>query len=85
VVIDRAGFYRTVQVGAADVREYLFLPQPYKALFGSMDIKHVNKVLIAAGILRPDAQGRSAQSVRLPEFGQSRCYVISGAGVTSGE
>ncbi|MCM3680240.1 DUF927 domain-containing protein [Sphingomonas paucimobilis] len=84
-VIDRAGFYRTVQVGAADVREYLFLPQPYKALFGSMDLKHVNKVLIAAGILRPDAAGKSSQSVRIPEFGQARCYVISGAGVSSGD
>lgn len=83
-VVDRAGFWRSTMVDGETVREYLFLPQPWKVLFNGVNIQHVNKVLIAAGILKPANDGKSAQAIRLPEFGMSRVYVLSGEAITNG-
>ncbi|CAN5738828.1 DUF927 domain-containing protein [soil metagenome] len=74
ITINRAG-YRSSGV---DGQEYYVLPEAYKRdVCAGYDMKAVSKILIEAGILAPDKDGKNAQRKSLPDMGSTRCYVIS--------
>ena len=73
-VRDRAGFRRFDEVG---VTEYLVLPEALKReLCAGFDPRHATRELIAAGWLKPSTDGKSSQSVRVPNLGSMRLYVF---------
>ncbi|MBO1361925.1 DUF927 domain-containing protein [Acetobacter sacchari] len=77
--INRAGFKRKAVTEHDERWEYLFLPETWKGeVCKGLDASLVAKVLIHAGFLVPDNQGKSAQLVRLPGHGRSRVYLVSG-------
>jgi putative DNA primase/helicase len=74
VTINRAGFRKSTSEG----QEYYVLPEAYKReVCAGFDMKTVTKVLIDAGWLAPDKDGKGAQSKSLPEMGNTRCYVFT--------
>lgn len=78
---DRLGFRRTVEHGMGDgvytLVTYYFLPTAWRAeVFKGMSITLVNRELIERGILEACAEGRAAQSVRLPGLAKTRAYVV---------
>ena len=72
-VINRVGFIRYKD----DRMEYLIMPEAFKReLCSGYDVKTVTKVLIDAGILLTDNNGKSQQNVRI-NGSQNRVYVLS--------
>jgi uncharacterized protein (DUF927 family) len=81
-VINRAGFFRTALDGS---REFLVLPEAFRAeVCKGHDSKRAAKVLLAAGLLKPDGQKKSSQKLRIPVIGLARVYVIT-AGILQGD
>ncbi|MDP4568733.1 DUF927 domain-containing protein [Pseudomonas sp. LPH60] len=87
---DRLGFRRTVEHGMGDgiytLVTYYFLPTAWRAeVFKGMSLTLVNRELIARGILEASAEGRAAQSVRLPGLSKTRAYVVHANALLSSE
>lgn len=71
---NRAGFFRTAASGE---REFLVLPETFRReLCQGFDEKTVKNILINAGLLLPNKDGRPTQNVRLPGLGSPKVYVI---------
>lgn len=65
---------------------YYFLSTAWRdEVFKGMNLRHVNRELIARGILEPDANGKAAQAVALPGMPKTRAYVVSAAALLSDE
>jgi putative DNA primase/helicase len=80
--IDRLGFRRTVDHGCGDVLHtsvtYYFLPAAWSDdVFRGMNLRNVNRELVARGILEPGRDGKAAQSLSLPGMPKTRAYVVS--------
>lgn len=74
VTINRAGFRKCTDAG----QEYFVLPEAYRReVCAGFDSKTVTKVLLEAGWLAPDSEGKSQQRKTLPEMGFARCYVLT--------
>lgn len=74
-ILNRAGFYRT---GSTGQREYLVLPEAFqREVCTGFDPKKAAKVLVAAGWIQPDTDGKFQQKPRLPGMKPSRCYVFT--------
>ena len=72
---NRAGFRQKRH----DADLYAVLPEAYKVdVCAGYDPRNVSKILIAAGWLEPDKNGKATQNVRLPGMGQTRAYVFTG-------
>lgn len=87
---DRLGFRRTVEHGMGDgvytLVTYYFLPTAWRAeVFKGMSLTLVNRELIERGILEASAEGRAAQSVRLPGLAKTRAYVVHANALLSSE
>jgi uncharacterized protein (DUF927 family) len=87
---DRLGFRRTVEHGMGDgvytLVTYYFLPTAWRAeVFKGMSLTLVNRELIERGILEPSAEGRAAQSVRLPSLSKTRAYVVHASALLASE
>ncbi|WP_433886202.1 DUF927 domain-containing protein [Pseudomonas vranovensis] len=87
---DRLGFRRTVEHGMGDgvytLVTYYFLPSAWRAeVFKGMSLTLVNRELIERGILEPSAEGRAAQSVRLPGLSKTRAYVVHASALLASE
>jgi uncharacterized protein (DUF927 family) len=87
---DRLGFRRTVEHGMGDgvytLVTYYFLPTAWRAeVFKGMSLTMVNRELIERGILEASAEGRAAQSVRLPGLAKTRAYVVHANALLSSE
>ncbi|MDU8498161.1 DUF927 domain-containing protein [Pseudomonas syringae] len=87
---DRLGFRRTVEHGMGDglytLVTYYFLPTAWRAeVFKGMNLTLVNRELIERGILEASAEGRAAQSVRLPGLAKTRAYVVHANALLSTE
>jgi len=87
---DRLGFRRTVEHGMGDgvytLVTYYFLPTAWRAeVFKGMSLTLVNRELIERGILEPSAEGRAAQSVRLPGLSKTRAYVVHASALLASE
>lgn len=81
---DRLGFRRTVEHGMGDdvytVVTFYFLPTAWREdVFNGMNLRNVNRELIARGILQPDTNGKAAQVVTLPGMASARAYVVAAA------
>jgi hypothetical protein len=58
---------------------YYFLSTTWRdEVFKGMNLRNVNRELIARGILEPGSDGKAAQSVTLPGMPKGRAYVVSG-------
>lgn len=76
--INRAGFRREAADGSGT--EFLVLREAFKVeLCKGFDNRAVAKALAEAGALKPDNDGSTTRPERLPEFGLTRCYVITAA------
>jgi putative DNA primase/helicase len=74
VTMNRAGF----RASTTDGQEYFVLTEAYKnAVCAGFDMKTVTKILTEAGWLAQDGAGKTSQKKRLPEMGQTRCYVFT--------
>ncbi len=74
-IINRVGFIRYKD----DQMEHLIMPEAFKReLCSGYDVKTVTRVLIDAGILLTDNNGKHQQNVRI-NGSQSRVYVLSNA------
>ena len=78
---DRLGFRRTVDHSYGDALytsvTYYFLSATWREeVFKGMNLRNVNRELIARGILEPGADGKAAQSVTLPGMPKGRAYVV---------
>ncbi|WLH00349.1 DUF927 domain-containing protein [Pseudomonas beijingensis] len=87
---DRLGFRRTIEHGMGDgvytLVTYYFLPTAWRAeVFKGMSLTLVNRELIERGILEPSAEGRAAQSVRLPGLSKTRAYVVHASALLASE
>jgi len=87
---DRLGFRRTMEHGVGDLLyttvTYYFLPTAWRdEVFKGMNLRNVNRELIARGILDPGGDGKAAQSVALPGMPKGRAYVVSGNALFSDE
>ncbi|WP_459987536.1 DUF927 domain-containing protein, partial [Komagataeibacter kakiaceti] len=73
----RVGFKRRIGTPEGDQWQYLMLPEMFrKEVCKGLDAKRAARALCGAGYLLPDQSGRMSQSVRLPDMGRSRVYVI---------
>jgi putative DNA primase/helicase len=59
--------------------DFYLTPEGWKDACHGYSAKEVARACIQAGILEPDAIGKSAQSVSIPGHGKGRCYVIKAA------
>jgi putative DNA primase/helicase len=76
----RAGFRRLVDTPDGGCWEYLILPETWrKEVCKGMDAKRAAQALRATGYLLSDQSGKMSQSVRLPNIGKARVYVVSSA------
>lgn len=80
---DRLGFRRTIEHGCGDDLytsvHYYFLPNAWRdEVFKGMNLRNVNRVLVSLGIVEPDPQGKSSQSLPLPGMPKGRAYVVNG-------
>lgn len=87
---DRLGFRRTVEHGCGDDLYtsvlYYFLPNVWRdEVFKGMNLRNVNRILIAHGILEAGADGKSSQSLALPGMPKGRAYVVNGSALFSEE
>jgi len=75
-VINRVGFKTSVN----GKHEFYVFTEAYKSeICTGYDMKTVTKVLIDAGWLAADNDGKTSQRKRLPEIGLTRCYVFTSA------
>jgi len=73
-VRDRAGFKRFDEVG---VTEYMVLPEAFKReLCEGYDSRQATRTLVDVGWLKPAADGRASQVVRIPGLGAVRLFVF---------
>ncbi|MHB1927658.1 MAG: DUF927 domain-containing protein [Leptospirillum sp.] len=73
-IIDRVGF-RCSEMGLA---RFYVLPESYKTeIIAGLDQRFATRILIEAGWLEPDHDGKSSQSISLPGIGKKRVYVFS--------
>lgn len=73
-VINRAGFRKKQPDG--DI--FAVLPEAYShEVCAGFDVKTVNKVLIEAGWITPDKDGKAAQRPTLPSIGRTRAYIFT--------
>ena len=80
--INRAGFAR-YRSGA---REYLVLGETFRRdICAGFDPKAAARLLAGAGMVLPDAEGKSTQRVRLPGLGSVRVYVMPADRIHGGE
>jgi uncharacterized protein (DUF927 family) len=65
---------------------YYFLTTAWRdEVFKGMNLRNVNRELIARGILEPSSDGKAAQSVALPGMPKTRAYVVSATALLSDE
>ncbi|AIR88128.1 DUF927 domain-containing protein [Pseudomonas cremoricolorata] len=79
---DRLGFRRTMDHGVGDSLytsvTYYFLGATWRdEVFKGMNLRNVNRELVARGILEPSGDGKAAQSVTLPGMPKGRVYVVN--------
>lgn len=79
---DRLGFRRTMDHGIGDSLytsvTYYFLGTTWRdEVFKGMNLRNVNRELVARGILEPSGDGKAAQSVTLPGMPKGRVYVVN--------
>lgn len=84
---DRLGFRRTMEHGFGDTLytsvTYYFLSTTWRdEVFKGMNLRNVNRELVARGILEPSADGKAAQSVTLPGMPKGRAYVVNARALT---
>ena len=73
-IINRAGFRKKHDDG--DV--FAVLPDTYKnEICAGYDMRTVSKILITAGWLLPDKEGKAASRASLPGMGQTRAYLFT--------
>lgn len=87
---DRLGFRKTMEHGLGDLLyttvTYYFLPTAWRdEVFKGMNIRNVNRELLARGILAPGADGKASQSASPPGMPKARTYVVSAAALLSDE
>ncbi len=87
---DRLGFRRTMEHGVGDLLytsvTYYFLATAWREeVFKGMNLRNVNRELIARGILAPGADGKAAQAVTLPGMPKGRAYVVSASALLTDE
>jgi len=80
--VDRLGFRRTMDHGIGDSLytsvTYYFLGTTWRdEVFKGMNLRNVNRELVARGILEPSGDGKAAQSVTLPGMPKGRVYVVN--------
>ncbi|MFN9585648.1 MAG: DUF927 domain-containing protein [Pseudomonadaceae bacterium] len=80
--VDRLGFRRTVEHGCGDDLytsvTYYFLTAAWGAeVFRGMNLRNVNRELVARGILEPASDGKAAQALSLPGMPKTRAYVVN--------
>jgi len=63
----------------SDGLDFYLTPEGWKDACQGFTAREVARACIQAGILEPDATGKSAQSVSIPGHGKCRCYVIKAA------
>jgi uncharacterized protein (DUF927 family) len=75
---NRAGFWRT----EGGDKEYLLLPNVFREeVCSGLDYQHAIKVLTDHEWIIPDNDGKHCQqNIRLPDLGQTRCYVFASKG-----
>lgn len=79
---DRAGFRRFDEVG---VTEYLVLPEAFRReLCVGYDARNAARELITAGWIKPGADGKPSQVVRIPGLGAVRLYIFDSRKVHDG-
>jgi uncharacterized protein (DUF927 family) len=79
---DRLGFRRTLDHGYGDVLTtsvtFYFFPTAWRDdVFKGMNLRTVNRELIARGILLAGGDGKAAQAVTLPGMPKGRAYVVN--------
>lgn len=73
-IINRAGFRKKQKHGDM----FAVLTETYKnEICKGYDMRNVSKILIAAGWLLPDKEGKAASRASLPGIGQTRAYIFS--------
>ncbi|MGX5217496.1 DUF927 domain-containing protein [Pseudomonas segetis] len=85
---DRLGFRRTLDHSYGDALyttvTYYFLSTAWRDdVFKGMNLRTVNRELIARGILQPDPKGKAAQVVTMPGMSSVRAYVVAAAELLS--
>ncbi|MFI8482899.1 DUF927 domain-containing protein [Pseudomonas sp. NPDC078700] len=85
---DRLGFRRTLDHSYGDALyttvTYYFLSTAWRDdVFKGMNLRTVNRELIARGILQPDPKGKAAQVVTMPGMSSVRAYVVAAAALLS--
>ncbi|WP_225043088.1 DUF927 domain-containing protein [Xanthomonas campestris] len=81
-VRERAGFRRFDEVG---VTEYMVLPEAFRReLCAGHDARQAARELIAAGWIKPAADGKPSQVVRVPGMGAVRLYIFDSRKVHDG-
>jgi uncharacterized protein (DUF927 family)/phage/plasmid primase-like uncharacterized protein len=74
-IINRAGFYRSEANGE---RKFLVLPEAFRRdVCNGFHVRTVTQLLLKAGWLEADKDGRTAQKPRIPGMGPTRCYVFT--------
>ncbi len=81
--INRAGWWRVEGGG----REHLLLAAAWGeiAAEAGLDPRRIAKAMIGAGLLIPDREGKSAQSLKPPYASRTRLYLVRLDGSSSGE
>lgn len=74
-IVNRVGYFKDTNQG----RQYLVFPQAFKSeICKGFDSKHVEKVLLAHGVLKTDERGGGASKQRIPDQDKStRMYVLT--------
>ncbi|EOF7609753.1 DUF927 domain-containing protein [Pseudomonas aeruginosa] len=85
---DRLGFRRTLDHSYGDALfttvTYYFLSTAWRDdVFKGMNLRNVNRELIARGILQPDPKGKAAQVVTMPGMSSVRAYVVAATALLS--
>lgn len=76
-IINRAGTRKRCEtVGHADAWDYFITPEAWKEACQGFSAATVARACVDAGILEADAQGKTAQSIRIPGHGRARVYAI---------
>jgi uncharacterized protein (DUF927 family) len=88
--VARLGFSRTISHSYGDALyttvTYYFFPTAWRDdVFKGMNLRTVNRELIARGILQPATDGKTAQVVTMPGMPSGRAYVVAAAALFSSE
>ena len=82
VVHNRVGFTRQTTLGET---EFLIPAEQWKGeVCQGLSATRVAKLLAERGALVPDSQSKSSQTVKLPDLGRTRCYVLRPAALDAG-